>query len=91
MADADDDEQELVAYMRQLMDMEKAGERTTIVLGPFGAMALIGFLQLGTRHPYIDAPLKNVARDIVQQLQPLFAGTLGEEIIRRGGHPEFDK
>lgn len=77
--------------MRRLIDLERAGERTTISIGPFGAMTLIGLLQLATRHPDLARTTKDIARDVVQQLAPLFVGTEGEEIIRRGGHPEFDQ
>lgn len=78
-------------YIQELMDLETTDSaRATILLGPFGAMALIGLVQLATRHPDLDKKIKDVARDIVRQLSPLFTGTPGEEIIRRGGHPEFD-
>lgn len=85
------DEAEQVAYMRRLIELEEAGARTTITIGPFGAMVLIGLLQLSTRHPDLDRRTKDMARGVVQQLAPLFTGTPGEEIVRRGGHPEFDK
>jgi hypothetical protein len=85
------EEEAQVAYMKRLIDLEKDGERTTVVLGPFSAMTIIGLLQLATRHPDMDRRTKDIARDLIHQMEPLFAGTEGEEIIRRGGHPEFDK
>ena len=85
------EEEKQVAYMRQLIDLEKDGKRTTIVIGPFSAMTIIGLIQLATRHPDMEKRTKDIARDFIRQLEPLFSGTEGEEIIRRGGHPEFDK
>lgn len=82
---------EEVAYLRVLMQAEAAGERTTMKLGPFTAMALIGLLQLATRHPDLDKAILDAARSIVRALEPLFTGTPGEDIIRKGSHPEFDK
>lgn len=87
----DADEAAQVAYMHQLIDAERRGERTTLVVGPFTAMTMIGLLQLATRHPGMLAGQLKVARDIIDQFHPLFAGTPGAELIRRGGHPDFDK
>lgn len=87
----DPEEEAQVAYMRRLIELETSGERTTFTLGPFGAITLIGLLQMATRHPDLSWRIKDVARDIITQLQPIFAGTPGEEIIRRGNHPEFDR
>jgi hypothetical protein len=89
MAD-DNDEAAHLAYVMRLHEIEHAGERTTISIGPFSAITLIGLLQLSTRHPDASRTVKDVARDIVRQLEPLFAGTEGEEIVRRGSHPEWD-
>jgi hypothetical protein len=92
-SDADDADWEArsVQYMRTLIELERAGERTTLSVGPLGAMQLIGMLQLVTRHPDLSPVQHQIARDIVGQLAPLFAGTFGEEIVRRGNHPEWDK
>lgn len=89
--DLDDDEKVGVAYMLKLAEAEQAGERATVVIGPFAAMNIIGLLQLATRHPDMPVRQKQIARDFVHQLEPLFAGTYGETIIRQGGHPEFDR
>ena len=84
------EEMEFIVYMRTLRKLEADGERTTITIGPYGAMMIIGLVQLSTRHPDVDKELRQIARDFVHQLEPLFAGTIGEEIIKRGNHPEFD-
>ena len=54
-------------------------------------MNLIGALQMVTRHPGIEPPMRKIMRELVNQFRPMFAGTPGEEIINRGDHPEFDK
>lgn len=90
MTDEEEVEQQ-VAYMKKLVDLELAGERTEIKIGPFAAITIIGLLQLSTRHPDMPRRMKDAARDFIQQIAPIFAGTPGEEIIRRGNHPEFDK
>lgn len=90
MTDQPDDEQ-LIAYMKRLTDLEQAGDRTTIVIGPFSAIVIIGLVQLATRHPDMSKRMKDIGRDFVQQLEPLFADTVGEEIVNRGKHPEWDR
>lgn len=84
------DERETADYVRELMEMEKAGERTTIVIGPYSAFSLVGLLQLATRHPELPPNLRAVAQGIYRQLYPLFKGTRGEEALFKGEHPEWD-
>lgn len=88
-----DDEAALLAYMQQLIGIENDpdSEPATLRIGPYTAIVLIGALQLATRHPTMSPKMRRVLRGIVDQLKPLFAGTPGEEIIRRGEHPEFDQ
>jgi hypothetical protein len=78
------------AYMKRLYDIEKAGERMTVSIGPFTAMVMIGALQMSTRHPDMDLNLKKVLRQVIDQMRPTFAGTEGEEIVNKGDHPEWD-
>lgn len=86
------DEAEMISYMKRLYEMEAAGDRgATVTMGPFTAISLIGMFQLVTRHPELSGKHKEMARSIIRQLEPLFVGTPGEEIVRRGNHPEFDK
>lgn len=82
---------EFTDYMIELRELEKSGERTTLSIGPYTAMCLIGSLQMVTRHPGLSSAYKDVLRNLVHQFEPLFAGTLGAELIRQGGHPEFDR
>jgi hypothetical protein len=89
-AHAQDSEAQMVAYMKTLYEMEDEGERTTISIGPFTAISMIGILQLGTRHPGLSKVQLDIIRSIIRQLEPLFTGTPGEEIIKMGNHPEFD-
>jgi len=91
MTTEEQEEAAQVAYFRTLIDLEKAGERATISVGPYTAMNLIGALQMVTRHPGIEPPMRKIMRELVNQFRPMFAGTPGEEIINRGDHPEFDK
>jgi hypothetical protein len=90
MNDQEEEDQQ-VEYMKKLIDLEMAGERTEVRIGPFTAITIIGLLQLSTRHPEMSRRMKDAARDFIRQMEPLFTGTPGEEIIRRGNHPEFDK
>lgn len=81
----------MVEYMARLIELEKAGERTQINIGPLTAIIMIGAFQLATRHPDMPPDHRKKLRHIIDQLKPLFTGTLGEEIIKRGEHPEFDE
>lgn len=89
--DFDDEklEAEQMEYMRLLWDLEQSGERTTLVIGPYTAMTLIGALQFVTRH--VDGNPRKELRRFVDSLRTLFVGTPGEEIVNRGDHPEWDK
>lgn len=78
-------------YMRELARLEQAGERTTVAFGPLTAMMLIGWVQMVTRHPRTSRTELEMAKTFIRQLEPLFEGTVGEEIIRRGNHADFDK
>lgn len=82
---------ELVDWMKKLMELEQAGERTTIAIGPYTAITMIGALQIATRHPSMHGLGVTVLRDVVDQFKPLFKDTPGEDIIKRGEHPEFDQ
>lgn len=84
------EDERVLAWLKKLVDMEKAGERTTLAIGPYTAYAMIGALQLAMRHPQMDGKLRTVLRDMCHQLEPLFIGTPGEETIKRGYHPEWD-
>lgn len=85
-----EEDERVLAWLKKLNELEAAGERTTVTLGPFTAWTLIGALQLATRHPEMDVRVREIIRDFCRQFEPLSAGTPGEEAIKRGYHPEFD-
>lgn len=89
-ADTDPVEVEGLKYLAELIEAERAGERGTLEIGPFAAFTLISMLQLVTRHPGLSPAQKEMARGLGRQLEPWFVGTPGEELIRRGSHPEWD-
>jgi hypothetical protein len=84
-------DEEAIAYVKRLYELEEAGERTTIVIGPASAFSLIGMLQLVTRHPSLSARQLAIARSMIDDLRSMFKGTLGEEIIARGDNPVYDR
>ncbi len=83
-------EDESISYIKTLMSLEREGERTTLVIGPFAAFSLIGMLQLVTRHPEIGPGQLTIARSIIDDLTTLFQGTQGEELVEAGNNPELD-
>jgi hypothetical protein len=84
------DDRDLLDYMKQLWNLEAGGERTTLAIGPYSAITLIGGLQLAMRHPEMGHGTRDVLAEFIDQLRPLFAGTPGEELIRRGDDAAFD-
>lgn len=79
-----------IDWTESLIRLDQAGERTMIAIGPYSAFSLICLLQLATRHPEVSPMIKRYARDVARQLYPLFAGTPGEQLIKKGEHPEWD-
>jgi hypothetical protein len=88
-SDSPVDPQDL-AYIKQLIDLEKAGERCPVEVGPYSALAIIGALQLATHHPDMAPKTRQIIQSFYRQFYPLFEGTPGEEIVRKGEHPEWD-
>lgn len=82
---------EFTEYMFELRRLEDNGERCTFSIGPYAAMCLIGCLQLATRHPGLSSSYKDTLYDLAHQFDPLFAGTLGEKVIRAGWDPGADR
>lgn len=83
--------QETTEVMRELAVRERGGERHPVQVGPFTAMRMIGLLQMATRHPDLDGGQRQLVRQFVAMMAPLFTGTPGEAIIAMGWHPEFDR
>jgi hypothetical protein len=89
MADLPD--AETVAYLKQLHDLEAAGERTTLALGPWTAFVMIGALQLATRHPQMTPDHRALIGQVIDGLRPWFDGTPGEALLRLGDDPAYDQ
>lgn len=81
---------ETVDYFRELAARDGAGKRINASIGPFSAYNLIGVLQFMLRNPSLPAIYRPVVRVYIDRFAALFKGTVGEESIRRGGHPEWD-
>lgn len=81
---------EHMMFFIHMAQQESQGARTSIELGPYSALVIIGALQMCNRHPRVPREVKAIHNQLVAQFAQLFAGTPGEEIIRRGGHPEWD-
>lgn len=79
-----------VVYMSHLHKLEEAGERTTLTIGPFSAIVLIGALQLATRHPMMLPRHRDIVTSFVNQFRPWFVGTAGEQLIDLGSDPAND-
>ncbi len=78
------DEAATVAYMSELIELEKAGERTSVLIGPWSSFAVITLLQLSLRHPGVAPSIKSAALDILGQLEVFFKDTPGEALIAAG-------
>lgn len=85
------DDDELITYMARLSDLERAGQRIQIAVGPYTAMLLIGALQLVLRHPDMRPTTTKALRGMIAQLGLAFPDRIGQEMIRRGNRTEFDR
>ncbi|TNC19054.1 hypothetical protein FG385_32830 [Amycolatopsis alkalitolerans] len=85
------DDQHL-AYMATLQDLECAGQRFTgLEIGPMTGMYLIGALQLVLRHPAISVNHRHVLTTLIESLRPLFHEPVGQELIDLGYEPAADR
>jgi hypothetical protein len=80
-------EAEAVAYVKELRDLEAAGERTTLVLGPYTAFIMIASLQLAARHHSMTAGQRDTLAAFTGQAMTLFTGTPGEALLRGEAAP----
>ena len=82
----------MILYMARLGDLERAGSRTVLHIGPFTAMTLIGALQLVLRHPNISNTSADVIHGLIEQLQLrlVFLEPIGQHIIDLGDDPKND-
>lgn len=86
-------EAEAAEYIASLFRAEQDGtaEKAQITMGPATAFVAIGAWQLAMRHPDFSDLHHHMIGHLIGQLTPLFAGTLGEEILELGNHPEHDR
>jgi len=78
------DEARELAYVMKLAEIENTGERADLKIGPFSAITLIGALHLALQHPGMTGAVRERVLTICRQIYPMFKGTPGEEIIRKG-------
>jgi hypothetical protein len=79
-----------VAYIRSLLDLERGGARTTLVIGPYTGFIMIASLQLASRHPSMAGTRKATLDSFIAQAMTMFAGTPGEALLARGNDPSQD-
>ena len=84
------DDAAAVAYVNELYRMEQAGERTTLVIGPFSAFTMIAALQLATRHPGMTDSQRGTLRDFIDTAKTWLTGTPGEALLAAGDDPAND-
>lgn len=87
---ADYDEAAAVAYVGRLVDLEQAGERNDVRIGPYSLFTMIGAMQLVLRHPDLPGGTRRVLTGLVEQWRKPFDGTAGEPLINMGYDPSFD-
>lgn len=88
---ADPGEAEQVAYVQQLGELERAGARSRVTIGPYSLFTTIGALQLVLRHPDLPDSIRSTLTELIGQWRAPFDGTLGESIITRGFDPDADQ
>jgi hypothetical protein len=88
--DEPEDDERFLEFTAQVLEAERNGERATFTIGPFSLLTMIGAIQLATRHPHVVGENRKILLGLVQDFGVYFDGTAGEEIIKRGSHPEWD-
>lgn len=85
-------EQQAAEYIKSLYELEHEpdAQRAIIHLGPFTTFVLIGALQLAMRHPEFSKSQAELLALVIDQMKPLFAGTIAEQLLELGDHPEYD-
>lgn len=82
--------EEMIMCMARLGDLERAGSRIMLHVGPFTAMTLIGAMQLVMRHPEVSANTKMALRGLIEMMRPMFREPAAQQIIDMGYNPEHD-
>lgn len=83
-------ESDQLAYLETLARLERAGERSTLIVGPYSAFILISALQLALRHPEVGGAVAAELRRIVTEMRKWFAGTPGQVLLDQGDDPAND-
>lgn len=73
-----------IEIAHQLLRLEKAGERTTIELGPYSAFMLVAVCQLTARRFSADDIQGDVFEFIAESFKPYFEGTAAGDFIATG-------
>lgn len=84
-------DEDKIAYMALLRELEIDGERVDVAIGPYTAMLVIGALQLATRHPEMGSFARGELDNLARSFLPWFEGTIGAEIILAGFDPAQDR
>lgn len=80
-----------LAYVAGLVQLERAGERAPLVVGPYTAFTLVGAIQLATRHPGLSDYMTRLLTEFGDQIiRGYFAGTPGEALLLAGWDPSHD-
>jgi hypothetical protein len=82
-------EPEEIEVIRELIELEQNGARSTVSIGPFTSYLLVGVIQAATRGDMVTGRQRQVLRNIGEQLAGQFGG-LAAELLARGWSPEFD-
>lgn len=83
-------EAEQLEYIAHLVHLERDGEATPILMGPYTLITMIGLIQLAMRAPDHSPVMVNLAHQLVDSLAIPFAGTMGAEIVAQGWNPDMD-
>lgn len=78
---------EEMQVLTDLINRERAGERCTITVGPYGLYLMITAMQLATRHPQLSPHLLAQLFDLGQDVQAQFASPNNRaafELLARG-------
>lgn len=84
------DEEAGMAYVYRLLELEQAGERNQVTIGPYSLFVMIGAMQLVIRKPDIGGTVRDTLIGLIGQWRAPFDGTFGAQMIDLGYDPAFD-
>lgn len=85
-----DGDAEAMRWLHRLIELEAAGERTPVEIGPYALFTMIGALQMVVRHPGIGGRVRAVLVQLIETWRTPFDGTIGEQLIDQGFDPAYD-